>query len=720
MRKILLITVVGLLFFASFQSLATEQKNHLEKEFNIAFQQIQKIDMGSYLELTIDNAQTTYIAQNHYIVPTKIETFTFPYGTTIKSVSVTIKNIDQFHLEKKLQVTPPARLLDGSDVSNDEQIDSPPVAISDWYSYDIGAGIIDGVHSIILKIQLFPIQYNPMDNTVEYAEDMSIDILYDLPTTTPSQNTLEEYELIILSPTDFSDELQPLVSHKIDRNISTKLVTLSEIKSGIYFPAEGRDEPEQVKYFIKNAYEQWGIRYVLLVGGVDEFPVRYTHVFVNYGDGDDEVFVTDLYYADLYDENGFCSWDSNENDVFGEFEWGDEKLTDEIDIYPDVAVGRLAAISEEEVTTAVNKIISYETAESYKQEWFTTVLYCGGDTHPGDDDEIDEGEYLSDYISGFMDGFSENKLYVTDGTLRTVSDISDGFKDGSGFMILAGHANPSSWSTHPHENANVWIPTTGFRNTHAASLNNQEKLPVLLTEACSPFKYASSDNCLGWSFVSNPNGGAIAGFGSTGLSWGYVGSGVISGLTSKVLIDTLKSYREDGAITPGEMYVMGLTEYYRPNMDGGSHKSAEEWQLLGDPSLGIAEDSMPPNKPEPPVGPSSGSSGETYAYSAVTTDPEGDDVYYLFDWGDGTDSGWLGPFGSGKTCESSHTWSEKNSYEIRVKAQDFHGVISDWSDPLPISMPHAKTYHMMIIERLLQHFPLLQFSSLLTSFLEIQ
>ncbi|MFH1012999.1 MAG: C25 family cysteine peptidase, partial [Thermoplasmatota archaeon] len=242
-------------------------------------------------------------------------------------------------------------------------------------------------------------------------------------------------------------------------------------------------------------------------------------------------------------------------------------------------------------------------------------------------------------------------------------------------------------------------PTSGFRSTHAAALSNNEKLPVLLTEACSPFKFSASDNCLGWSFVSNPDGGAIAGFGATGLSWGSSGTSVVSYLTSKVLIDTLKSYKQDGAITLGEMWTMGITKYYHPSMDGGEHKSVEEWHLLGDPSLSIAEDSSAPLKPNAPQGPSSGKPDETYEYSAVTTDPEGDDVYYLFDWGDGTDSGWLGPFDSGKACESSYTWTQKGTYAIRVKAQDFHGVVSDWSDPLEVSMPRSRALSSLLKDR---------------------
>ena len=57
---------------------------------------------------------------------------------------------------------------------------------------------------------------------------------------------------------------------------------------------------------------------------------------------------------------------------------------------------------------------------------------------------------------------------------------------------------------------------------------------------------------------------------------------------------------------------------------------------------------------------------------------QGDDVYYLFHWGDGTDSGWLGPYPSGTQQSASHTWDEEGDYRIKVKAKDENGADSVW------------------------------------------
>lgn len=106
-----------------------------------------------------------------------------------------------------------------------------------------------------------------------------------------------------------------------------------------------------------------------------------------------------------------------------------------------------------------------------------------------------------------------------------------------------------------------------------------------------------------------------------------------------------------------------------------------------------------PNKPSTPVGPASGRSGISYSYSTTTIDPDGDTIYYLFDWGDGTTSGWIGPYSSGSGITAAHAWANKGSFPIKVKAKDDpngDGDLSDgsesvWSDPLPVSMPKSKS-----------------------------
>jgi hypothetical protein len=95
-----------------------------------------------------------------------------------------------------------------------------------------------------------------------------------------------------------------------------------------------------------------------------------------------------------------------------------------------------------------------------------------------------------------------------------------------------------------------------------------------------------------------------------------------------------------------------------------------------------------PNIPSTPEGNVNGESGVEYEYVSSTTDPELNQISYFFDWGDDSDSGWIGPLNSGDVVSATHTWDDQGEYEIRVKSKDTNDVESDWSDPLSIEMPH--------------------------------
>ena len=175
-----------------------------------------------------------------------------------------------------------------------------------------------------------------------------------------------QYDLLIIAPREFHRELIPLVIHKERIGIRTKLVDTWIVYVQMF--REGRDKAEKVKYFIKAAVERWGVKYVLLVGGrknqgpIERWwvPVRYSQLDRPYETYPEGKFLSDLYFADIYDQNGsFSSWDDNGNGAFGEWAQGDV-AADRPDLVPDVSLGRLPCLNEREVRTIVKKIIRYE------------------------------------------------------------------------------------------------------------------------------------------------------------------------------------------------------------------------------------------------------------------------------------------------------------------------------------------------------------------------
>ncbi len=112
----------------------------------------------------------------------------------------------------------------------------------------------------------------------------------------------------------------------------------------------------------------------------------------------------------------------------------------------------------------------------------------------------------------------------------------------------------------------------------------------------------------------------------------------------------------------------------------------------------------PPNKPIV-NGPIKGKPGVEYSYTAVSTDPNCDEIFYIWNWGDGSYSSWLGPYDSGEVINATHSWSQ-GMYNITVKAKDIHGLESKWSEPLIVTMPRDKSINNLFL-RFFENYPFL-------------
>ncbi len=77
-------------------------------------------------------------------------------------------------------------------------------------------------------------------------------------------------------------------------------------------------------------------------------------------------------------------------------------------------------------------------------------------------------------------------------------------------------------------------------------------------------------------------------------------------------------------------------------------------------------------------GPTSINRGQSGTFSFTTTDPDGDDVQYQIDWGDGTPITTSGWFSSGTTYQASHSWSSPGTFTIQARATD-GDLYSTWA-----------------------------------------
>lgn len=101
----------------------------------------------------------------------------------------------------------------------------------------------------------------------------------------------------------------------------------------------------------------------------------------------------------------------------------------------------------------------------------------------------------------------------------------------------------------------------------------------------------------------------------------------------------------------------------------------------------------------------------SYTYFIQTNDPDNDSVFYYIDWGDNTDSGWIGSYNIGQIVNICHSWSSEGTYSIKVLAKDIYGLESDWAT-LTVTMPYKfnllQQFFNFLFERFPNAFPILR------------
>ena len=478
------------------------------------------------------------------------------------------------------------------------------------------------------------------------------DFLQDTRYIDESHPTINIYDLVIITPTRFLLPLQRLATHKIKHGVSTTIKTLESI----YLSYSGADKPEQIKYFIKDAIEQWGITAVLLVGGLKSsilarprdnqnegtkhwhLPVRYSNIWDN-GSLRDPGFISDLYYADIYDDEGnFSSWDSNGDGIYGGWANPSSQYTDDpqfaplddtdvIDFYPDVNVGRLPCRNRFEVNIMVNKIIEYEQTPA-QPWWFNKMVVIAGDPYDDQGTDYLEGELIADKALFYMSEFTPIRLFASnqhinpDYTPLTTNIIRE-ISAGCGFLLFDGHGSPSWWNTFwPHDFTQL-IEDGGLTVSDFYQLRNGQKLPICIIGGCHCSLFNVSfiptlldrentrhlwtfgqpvPECFSWRLTRKIGGGAIATIGCTGLGYEKEGENgdldgdgtndpdCVEALGGYLETQFFKAYGVDHIDILGDAWNAAITQYLDvyPGMQNRSDaKTVEQWILFGDPSLKI-------------------------------------------------------------------------------------------------------------------------------------
>lgn len=414
MKKILPILVIGILIISGLGAVASNDAVKNDLNIKIASSSIEfsslsiKENNDNTISLSLDGVSTYLMEPGRPMLPKIVKVFELPFGAKNVKVEVTPGAVTEKQVSKEVSPSPqmlPLEILQTEPYIEQEKdlnvYSSDEPYPSTWYSYSVRGGLNDeNIRVTHVIVDIYPVRYIADQGKLLNIKNSDIKVTYKEPGKRYKAVTAN-YDLVIIAPRIFKNQLNRLVEHKNSVGIKTFLETTEDI----YKNYNGVDKPEQIKYFIKHAIESNNIKYVLLVGGLKSqifakprddanqgsrgwyVPVRYTNLYDNPKFPleaealHDPGVISDLYYADIYDgEGNFSSWDPNHDGVFAA--WGKPGVENDtgIDLEPDVSVGRLACRSIAEVKTVVDKIITYETTPSLgTSDWFNKMTVISGD-----------------------------------------------------------------------------------------------------------------------------------------------------------------------------------------------------------------------------------------------------------------------------------------------------------------------------------------------------
>ncbi len=353
----------------------------------------------------------------------------------------------------------------------------------------------------------------------------------------------EEGDLLIICYDNFISSMTDFVNWKKTRGINTTIVGTSTAGS----------TASTIKSYIQSQYNaNNNLTHVLLVGDVAQIPGNsFTASSTSEGD-----------------------WSGKGDNLYGQIVGND--------IYNDVFIGRFSASSAAQVTTQVNRIITYERDLTTSATWcqnglgISTTEGSGGHNNEDDYQHI---ENLRTDLSNYGYGTVYQDYYNVSGyPSSSTTTISNHINSGVGIINYCNHGQETGWQSH----------SPYYTNTYVNALTNNNKLPFIFSVAClvGKYDYASGD-CFAETWMHATNGsnptGAIGGF------FSYISQPWIPPMWAQdEFVDILCELKSNnikhtlGGVGVNSLF--SIFDHYSTS-SAAAKGTYQAWVLYGDPSL---------------------------------------------------------------------------------------------------------------------------------------
>ena len=260
----------------------------------------------------------------------------------------------------------------------------------------------------ILTLNLYPVQYIPAQEKLFYSPDITIEVTLEdtgyingfyrnrfddhdyvtslvinpdnvtIPTLTEPLtypggicDPADDYDYVIITRASLVDftaayNWSDLITQKQMEGLTATIVSTEDITThhDYYNASPYNDSQARIREFCRDAYQDWGIQYVLIAGdhaGVAAIPRRLMKT--NY----ESNIECDIYWSNL---------DNNFN-ADGDSYWGEEG-DNGFDLYSELFIGSLPCDEALDISNWIKKNLYY--ANNYEEDYMENMAFYGGDT----------------------------------------------------------------------------------------------------------------------------------------------------------------------------------------------------------------------------------------------------------------------------------------------------------------------------------------------------
>jgi uncharacterized repeat protein (TIGR01451 family) len=238
------------------------------------------------------------------------------------------------------------------------------------------------------------------------------------------------------------------------------------------------------------------------------------------------------------------------------------------DALPDVALGRLPALTPAELTAMIAKIKAYENG--FGLEWQNQLVLVADQS-----DSVGQFSAVNTRLASLVEGPYSVAERIDLDTLAigpARKNLMDRFRSGVGFIHYTGHGGHNALSSQ-----NL------LSEADVATLSNPDRPPILMVLSCLVGRFeAPATSSLGEALMRRTKGGAVAVVGPSGLSR--------NGPAAELGEAFYRAILQDGAGRLGPAFLQARRSLSDEQL---SAETYAVYNLLGDPALRIAGNEDP-------------------------------------------------------------------------------------------------------------------------------